>query len=249
MLSGKTAVITGGSSGIGFATAQEYLKEGAKVIITGRKKEKLDKALSLLNAGNKASAVVLDVCELDQFKSLEDVVKKDFGGKLDILFANAGLALFAPLDMIDQNHYDLQFNSNVRGLLFTVKSMAPFMQKRGSIILNASAVSLKASPMGIVYYATKAAVRSMARSLAAEFGPKGIRVNSLSPGIVPDTSIGDGTPDEAFSGFVDQIAAAAALRRPGKPIEIARAAVFLGSDQSSYMAASDMLVDGGWRDL
>ena len=249
MLAGKTAIITGGNSGIGLATAQEYVKEGASVIITGRNKEKLDQAVAALGGGTKAKAVVLDVCKLDQFKALEEEVKTFFGGKLDILFANAGVAKFAPVEMVDQAFFDLQFNTNVRGLLFTVKSMAPFMQKGGSILFNCSAVNTKGNPQGAVYFATKAAVRSLGRSLAAEYGQKGIRVNCLSPGLVPDTALNDELPPDAMDGFVTQISSLAALKRVGKPFEIARTAVFLAGDDSSYVAAADLVVDGGWRDL
>lgn len=243
-LTNKTAVITGGTTGIGFETAKQYLAQGAKVVITGRNQARLDKALAEL--GNNAFGVVADVGSLDALDHLAEQTKA-LVGSIDILVANAGMGVFAPIDGIDEAAYDQQFDINVKGVFFTVQKLLPLINQGGSIILVASAVNGKGVATGSIYFASKAAVRSFARTLASELAPKGIRVNSLSPGIVR-TNFGDNSNVGAdnFDPFIEMVSSQAPLQRAGTTIEIANAAVFLGSDESSYVTADDMTVDGGW---
>ncbi len=246
-LQGKTALITGGSTGIGFETAKQYLAEGAKVIITGSNETRLETAVSQL--GENATAIRADVRSLSDLEHLAQRVKEEFGN-FDILFANAGIGYFAALEDVDEAFYDNQFDINVKGVFFTVQKLVGLLNEGASIILNASAVNEKGAPMGSLYFASKAAVRSLARSLAAELAPRQIRVNALSPGIVR-TSFQSKLemPAEAFEGFIDYVKQTAPLGREGKPEEIAKAAVFLGSDESSYMTAADLVVDGGYMNV
>lgn len=246
-LQSKKAVITGGSTGIGFETARQFLAEGARVIITGQNEERLNKAAAEL--GNGAIAVRADVRSINDLDSLAARIETEFG-KLDVLFANAGVGRFAPLEQIDESFYDEQFNTNVKGVFFTVQKLAPLFDEGASVILNASAVNAKGVAAGSVYFATKAAVRSLARSLAAELGGRKIRVNALSPGFVPTAFQGKmGLPQEALEGFAGMIMQAAPLGRLGETSEIARAAVFLASPDSSYMTAADVVVDGGYMNV
>lgn len=246
-LSNKTAVITGGTTGIGFATAKQFIDEGARVIITGRNEERLKAAVEKL--GENAIAVKADVSSLAAFDTLATRVREEFG-TIDILFANAGIGQFAPLEQIDEQFYDNQFNINVKGVFFTVQKLAELLNEGASVILNASAVNAKGVATGSIYFATKAAVRSFARSLAAELGDHRIRVNALSPGIVLTEFQGKmDLPQEAVDGFVNAVKQAAPLHRAGKVEEIAKAAVFLASDESSYMTASDLVVDGGYMNV
>ena len=246
-LQGKTAVITGGTTGLGFETARQYVAQGARVIITGRNEQRLAEAAQEL--GPQAIPVRSDVASLADLNALAERVKSEFG-RLDILFANAGSGVFAPIEQIEEADYDRQFDVNVKGLFFTVQKLLPLMDKGGSIILTASAVNEKGVATGSIYFATKAAVRSFARSLAAELGPRGIRVNALSPGIVrthfqQNTNVAE----EDMEGFVQMVVSQAPLGREGVPLDIAQAAVFLGSGESSYMTAADLVVDGGWMNV
>lgn len=246
-LNNKTAVITGGTTGIGFATAREFISEGAKVIITGRNQERLINAVEQL--GENAIDVQADVRSLSDLDTLAARVKDEFGG-LDILFANAGIGQFSPLEQIDETFYDNQFDINVKGVFFTVQKLAGLLKPKASVILNASAVNTKGAATGSIYFATKAAVRSFARSLAAELGDRGIRVNAISPGIV-QTEFQDkmDLPKEAVEGFIDAVRQASPLRRDGEVVEIAKAVVFLASDESSYITAADLTVDGGYMNV
>ena len=246
-LSNKTAVITGGTTGIGFATAQQFVIEGARVIITGQNDERLQAAAQELGSG--VIPVQADVRSLSDLDTLAARVKLEFAG-LDILFANAGVGFFAPLEAIEEVFYDNQFDVNVKGVFFTVQKLAGLLNEGASVILNASAVNAKGAAMGSVYFATKAAVRSFARTLAAELASRKIRVNAVSPGFVP-TSFHNkmGLPPEALASFGDYIKQTAPLSRFGKPEEIAPAAVFLASDESSYMTAADLVVDGGYMNV
>jgi NAD(P)-dependent dehydrogenase (short-subunit alcohol dehydrogenase family) len=246
-LAGKSAVITGGSSGIGLETARHFLAEGARVIVTGLSQERLSEAEQSLGQG--AVGVSADVRSADDLGRLAQVVRDSFG-TLDILFANAGIGKFGPLDGVNEAFFDEQFDTNVRGVLLTVQKLAPLMGQGGSVILNASAVNAKGVPGGHVYFATKAAVRSLARTLAAELSPRGIRVNALSPGLVPTNFQSKmGMPQEALDGFAAGVSAATPLGRVGRPDEIASAAVFLASDEASYITAVDLPVDGGWANV
>ncbi|PIG90593.1 SDR family oxidoreductase [Gloeocapsopsis sp. IPPAS B-1203] len=244
-LNNKTAVITGGTTGIGFETAKQFVVEGARVIITGQNEERLQSAAKELGV----IPIRADVRSLHDLNALAAQVKAEFGG-LDILFANAGIGLFAPLDVIDEVFYDDQFDINVKGVFFTVQKLAELLNEGASVILNASAVSEKGAAMGSVYFATKAAVRSLARTLAAELASRKIRVNALSPGFVPTNFQNKmGLAPEVLNSFENYIKQSAPLKRFGAAEEIALSAVFLASDESSYMTAADLVVDGGFMNV
>ena len=246
-LAGKTAVITGGSSGLGLETARHFVAQGARVVITGQNEERLGQVRQEL--GDAVIPVRADVRSLDDLDRLAETVKASFG-TLDILFANAGLGNFGPVSQVDERTFDTQFDTNVKGLFFTVQKLVGLMGTGGSIILNASAVNSRGKAGASVYFATKAAVRSLARSLADEFGPQGIRVNALSPGLVPTGfQAKTGLAEEDLDTFGKYVVGITPLGRVGRPDEIAHAAVFLASDESSYMTASDLVVDGGYMNV
>jgi len=246
-LQDKVVLITGGTTGLGFATAQELLAQGAKVAITGRDRAKVDEAVSRLGAA--ASGAVADVAKLEDLDALAQTVKERHG-RVDVLFANAGHGVFGPIEAIDEAAYDRQFDANVKGVFFTVQKILPLIPAGGSIVLTASAVHEKGMPAGSIYFATKAAVRSFARSLAAELGPRGIRVNTVSPGIVR-TAFQEkvNIPDEAMEGFIRTVVAEAPLGREGKPEDIAKAVAYLASPAAAYVTAADLVVDGGWMNV
>jgi len=246
-LHNKTAVITGGTTGIGFETTRQFIAEGARVIITGQNDARLQTAVQLL--GSKVIPVRADVRSLSDLNGLATRVKEEFG-RLDILFANAGIGYFAPLEEVDEALYDNQFDINVKGVFFTVQKLLNLLNEGASIVLNASAVNQKGAATGSIYFATKAAVRSLARSLAAELSSRKIRVNALSPGIVrTDFQSKLDLPQEAIDGFINYATQIAPLARAGQPEEIANAAVFLASNESSYMTAADLVVDGGYMNV
>ncbi|NJR61423.1 MAG: SDR family oxidoreductase [Cyanobacteria bacterium CRU_2_1] len=243
----KTAVITGGTTGIGFETAKQFLAEGARVIITGQSEERLQIAVQALNSS--VIPVRADVRSLADLDALATRVQQEWGG-LDILFANAGIGSFAPLESIDELFYDNQFDINVKGVFFTVQKLSKLLNEGASIILNASAVNQKGVAMGSIYFATKASVRSFARTLAAEMSSRKIRVNAISPGLVPTQFQSKmGLPQEAIDNFADYVTRTAPLGRLGKPREIASAVLFLASDESSYMTAADLAIDGGYMNV
>ncbi|CAF1167251.1 unnamed protein product [Didymodactylos carnosus] len=244
-LDGKIALVTGGSSGIGFATAQRFVAEGAAhVFITGRRQEALNEAVKKLGSKN-VTAVQGDTSSLDDLDKLYSVIKKE-KGHLDILFANAGGGEFAPLGSITEKHFDDIFNANAKGVLFTVQKALPIFTDGGSIILNASIVSVKANPGFSVYSATKAAVRSFARCWTVDLKERKIRVNALSPGPIDTEGLqGLGNSEEEKKGFLDAMKASTVMGRLGTPDEIAKAAVFLASDDSSYVTGIELFVDGG----
>ena len=243
-LAGKVAVITGGSSGIGLATAKRFIGEGAYVFITGRRKSELDVAVKEI--GRNVTGVQGDVSKLADIDALYALVKEQ-KGKLDIVFANAGTGEFAPLGQITEGHFDKQFDVNVKGLLFTVQKALPLLQSGGSIVLNASIVSAKGSQALSVYSATKAAVRSFARTWCVDLKDRQIRVNAISPGVVPtpgyNTSLG--MTQEQVDQFVQSSIGGIPLGRPGTTDEIAKAVLFLASDDSSYVNGIELFVDGG----
>jgi NAD(P)-dependent dehydrogenase (short-subunit alcohol dehydrogenase family) len=243
-LAGKIAVITGGSSGIGLATAKRFVNEGAYVFITGRRKSELDEAVKQI--GHDVTGVQSDVSNLSDLDKLYAAVKEQ-KEKLDIVFANAGIGEFAPLGQITEDHFDKQFNVNVKGLLFTVQKALPLLQPGGSIVLNASIVSIKGNPAFSVYSATKAAIRSFARTWCVDLKDRKIRVNAISPGVVPtpgyNTSLG--MTEEQVDQFVASSIGAVPLGRPGTADEIAKAVSFLASDDSSYVNGIELFVDGG----
>jgi NAD(P)-dependent dehydrogenase (short-subunit alcohol dehydrogenase family) len=244
-LKDKVAVITGGTTGIGFATAKRFIDEGAQVVFTGRTQSTLDAAQAELGA--RALGVRGDVAKLADLDRLYATVKQRFG-RVDILFANAGVARFAPAEQVDEAFFDAQFDVNVKGLYFTVIKALPLMSKGGTIILNSSIANSTGMATMSVYAATKAAVRSFARTFSSELGPKGIRVNAVSPGPI-ETPIFEklGLPKEAMDGFADAIGQRTALARFGRPEEIANTVLFLASDESSFVVGADFVVDGGFQ--
>ncbi len=243
-LEGKVALVTGGSSGIGLATAQSFVKEGAFVYITGRRPAELDKAVKAIG-GNQVKAVRADSSNLADLDRLFAQIKQE-KGRLDVVFANAGGGSLAPLGTITEELYDQTFNTNVKGVLFTVQKALPLIPDGGSIILNASIVSQKGMAAFSVYSATKAAVRSFARSWTTDLKDRKIRVNAISPGPI-DTPILDGLAEteEGRKGLKDQLASIVPLGRIGRPEEIGKAAVFLASEDASFVAGVELFVDGG----
>ena len=241
-LEGKIAVITGGNSGIGLATAKRFVAEGAEIFITGRRQEELDRAVETIGSG--VTAVQGDVSRLDDLDRLFATVRAK-SGRIDILFANAGLGKLAPLGTIDEASFDLTFDVNVKGTLFTVQKALPLMQAGGSIILTGSTTGSRGTPAFSVYSATKAAIRNFARSWALDLRETGIRVNVLSPGATETPGLkglaNAGEEDELLEGFASQIP----LGRIGHPEETAAVALFLASDESSFMTGSEVFADGG----
>lgn len=242
-LAGKVTVITGGNSGIGLATAKQFVEEGAYVFITGRRQSELDAAAKLI--GRNVTAVQGDVSKLADLDRLFNTVRKE-KGHIDVLFANAGLGEFMPLASITEEHYDKTFNINVKGLLFTVQKALPLFRDGGSILLNASVVSVKGFDAFSVYSATKAAVRSFARSWTTELKSRKIRVNAISPGPVdtPFFNTSSMTPEQ-IKELKAGIASSVPMGRFGTSEELAKAALFLASDDSSYITGIELFVDGG----
>jgi NAD(P)-dependent dehydrogenase (short-subunit alcohol dehydrogenase family) len=236
-LQGKVAVITGGTTGIGFATAKLFVKEGAYVFITGRRQKELDDAVK--NLGSNVAGVQGDISKLNDLDRLYETIKaKD--KKIDILFANAGVAEFAALGSITEEHFDKLFNINVKGTLFTVQKILPLMNDGGSIILTGSVASTKGTSSFWVYGATKAAIRNFVRAWSVELKDRRIRSNVLSPGPTETPAIGQ-QPADAIARIVSTIP----MGRIGEPDEIAKAALFLASDDSSFVTGIELFVDGG----
>jgi len=242
-LAHKVAVITGGSTGMGLATAKRFVLEGADhVFITGRRKDVLDVAVAEI--GEKATGIPGDVASLNDIDRLYESVK-GYGRKLDVVFANAGVAQLARFDKVDEKFYDLHFNANVKGLFFSVQKALPLLNDGGAIILNASIATIKGFSEISVYSATKAAVRSFARSWTNELRERRIRVNAISPGNI-DTPIFDTWQQgEALTKMKDDLAKNIPLGRLGDPDEIAKAVAFLASDEASYISGIELFVDGG----
>jgi len=243
ILHGKVAVITGGSSGIGLATAQRFVQEGAYVFITGRRQSELDKAKTLI--GDGLTTVAGDTSKSADLDKLFATVLQEKGG-LDILVANSGRVEPEELGKITEENFDATFDLNARGTLFTVQKPLPLMRDGGSVIVVGSIAGYAGIPGYTTYSATKAALRSYTRTWTREFGDRGIRFNTLSPGPV-DTPIMDGQADtvEEANAIRAQFAAAVPLKRMGRPGEIASAALFLASDDSSFVAGAELSVDGG----
>jgi NAD(P)-dependent dehydrogenase (short-subunit alcohol dehydrogenase family) len=240
---GKVAVITGGNSGIGLATAQRLHNEGAKVAISGRSQKTLDEAVKLI--GNGLLAVKADVAklaDLDRFYS--EVTKKL--GKIDVLFVNAGVAKFVPVGQADEAHYDEIFDINTKGAYFTIQKALPYLNDGASIVLNTSVAGIKGTVNASVYSATKAALRSFSRTLAAELVERGIRINSVAPGPIETPIFGRvGLSKEQVDEFSKGILEKVPLRRFGKPEEVAGAVAFLASSDASYITGVELHVDGG----
>lgn len=246
-LADKVALVTGGSSGIGLATAKRFIDEGAFVFITGRRQAELDIAATKL--GSQAAAVRCDVADPGALDTLFSTIKQK-KGRLDVLFANAGGGSLMPLGQITEEHFDKIFNTNVRGLLFTVQKALPLMPPGASIVLNASITSVKGTPAFSVYSASKAAVRSFARNWTLDLKDRKIRVNAISPGVVPTPGYDLlGLSKEQVQTFVDSQAVNIPLGRVGSPEEIAKAVVFLASDDSSFINGIELFVDGGMAQI
>jgi NAD(P)-dependent dehydrogenase (short-subunit alcohol dehydrogenase family) len=235
-LAGKVAVITGGTTGIGLAAAKLFVSEGAYVFITGRRQKELDEAVKEI--GGNVTGVQGDVSKLADLDRLYEAVKTK--GRIDIVFANAGVGEFAPLEKITEEHFDKIFDINVRGTLFTVQKALPLLNDGGSIILTGSVASLKGTPAFGVYGASKAAIRNLVRAWTVELKDRRIRSNVLSPGPI-DTPLVAGVPPER----VAQIVATIPMGRMGNADEVAKAALFLASDDSSFVTGIELFVDGG----
>jgi NAD(P)-dependent dehydrogenase (short-subunit alcohol dehydrogenase family) len=242
-LEGKVAVITGGNSGMGLATARRFVEEGAYVFITGRRQAELDQAVGWI--GRNVTGVRGDVSDPADLDRLYATVKEQ-KGVIDVLFANAGVGGFAPIGSITQEHFDAIFGINVRGLLFSVQEALPLIRDGGSIILNASGASIGGTEGASVYSASKAAVRSFARGWTSDLKGRKILVNTLSPGPTDTPLPGKtGLPEEQVERVKSQIVGLVPMGRMGTPEEIAKAALFLASDDSSFVTGIELFVDGG----
>jgi NAD(P)-dependent dehydrogenase (short-subunit alcohol dehydrogenase family) len=246
-LEGKVAVVTGGNSGIGLATAKRLHEEGARVLITGRDRRTLDAAVSAIGAGTVA--LQSDVSKLEDIERLFAVVGSKLG-KIDVLFANAGVARFAPYSASQETFFDEQFAINVKGVYFTLQKAIPHLNDGASIILNTSVAGSKGNEEMGIYSATKAAVRSFARTAAAELRSRNIRVNAVAPGPIATPIFGRmGLSQEQIAGFQAGITARVPLGRVGRPEEIASAVAFLASADASYITGVELNVDGGMANL
>jgi NAD(P)-dependent dehydrogenase (short-subunit alcohol dehydrogenase family) len=243
-LGGKVAVITGGTQGIGFATAQLFVNEGAYVFITGRRQRELDEAVKAI--GRNVTGVQGDVAKLADLDRLYDTIKKK--GSIDVLFANAGFYEPLPLANLTEDHIDRLLATNFKGLVLTVQKALALIKDGGSIILNASVLGSKGLENFSVYNATKAAVRSLARTWANELRTRRIRVNAVSPGLIPTEGYKTGMGMDAaqIDQLVAQFTPNVPLGRAGKPEEIARAVSFLASSDASYVTGTELFVDGGF---
>ena len=240
---GKVAVITGASTGMGLATAKRFVLEGMDhVFITGRRKDVLDRAVAEI--GRNVTAVQGDVANLSDLDRLYETVRKR-NRKIDVIFANAGIAQLAAFDTVDEQFYDLHFDANVKGSFFTVQKGLPLLNDGGAIILTGSIADIKGFPKISVYSATKSAIRSFARTWTNELRERRIRVNTISPGHI-DTPIFDSWQQgEALASLKDDLAKNVPLGRLGDPDEIAKAVSFLASDEASYVSGIELYVDGG----
>jgi NAD(P)-dependent dehydrogenase (short-subunit alcohol dehydrogenase family) len=236
-LQGKVAVITGGTEGIGFATAKLFVEEGAYVFITGRRQKELDDAVKAI--GSNVSGVQGDIAKLADLDRLYEIVAKQ-KGQIDIVFANAGIGEFVPLAAVTEEHFDKLFNVNVKGTLFTVQKALPLLKDGGSIILNGSVASVKGTAAFGVYAASKAAIRSFVRTWTTDLKGRHIRSNVVSPGPI-NTPLANRQPADVIGRIVSTIP----MGRMGEPEEVAKVALFLASDDSSFVTGIELFVDGG----
>lgn len=242
-LTGKTALITGGTTGIGLATAKLFLKEGARVAIVGQDGARVAEAGKAL--GDGAIALRADVSSRADMAAVAARLKEEFG-TLDALFANAGIAQPMPFSDVDERNIDAQLDVNFKGVIYTVQSMLPLMNNPSSIVLTSTTMIEKGIAGMSVYAATKAAVRSLARTLSAELAPRGVRVNVISPGLIETPIYGKlGMPPEAVQAWAAQLMAKVPAGRFGQADEVAKAVLFMASDDSSYMLGENVLFDGG----
>ncbi len=241
-LTGKVALVTGGSTGIGLGAAQELAAQGARVFITGRRQAELEAAVEAI--GPAATAIRADASVLADLDAVYAQIAKS-AGRLDILFANAGGGDMLPLGAITEEHFDRIFGTNVRGVLFTVQKALPLLSDGASVILTASTTSIQGTANFSVYSASKAAVRNFARSWALDLKERGIRVNVVSPGPVRTPGLGDLVPEEARQGLFDALASQVPLGRLGEPREVGKAVAFLASESASFINGIELFVDGG----
>jgi NAD(P)-dependent dehydrogenase (short-subunit alcohol dehydrogenase family) len=246
-LEGKVAVVTGGNSGIGLATAKRLQDEGAKVAISGRSRKTLDEAVKMI--GNGLVAVQADVANLADTDKLYKEVSQKLG-KIDVLFVNAGVAKFAPFAETSESTFDEQFDINIKGAYFTIQKALPFLNDGASIILNTSVAGQKGTAGATAYSATKAALRSLARTVAAELVGRGIRVNTVAPGPIVTPIFGrTGLPQEAIDEFAKDVLARIPMKRFGQPEEVAGVVAFLASQDASYITGVEINVDGGYGQI
>jgi NAD(P)-dependent dehydrogenase (short-subunit alcohol dehydrogenase family) len=242
-LQNKVALITGGNSGIGFATAKEFLEQGATVIITGRSEAALAQAKKELNG--QVHTILSNTGNLGDIRNLAKEVQQ-ITPHLDVVFVNAGIGKFAPIEAVTEEHFDEQFNTNVKGAFFTIQELLPLIKDGGSIILNTSVNAHMGMATSSVYSATKAALLTFARTLSSELLPRRIRVNAISPGPVTTPILGKtGIPADQIDGLKSSITSKVPIGRFGDPVEIARVATFFASDDSSFVLGAELIADGG----
>ncbi|QGY31876.1 SDR family NAD(P)-dependent oxidoreductase [Pantoea cypripedii] len=245
-LKGKIALVTGGTTGIGLAAAQTLAARGAQVFITGRRQAELDAAVASIGAA--ATGIRADAAQLSDLDAVYAQIARQ-AGRLDVLFANAGGGDMQPLGSITEEHFDRIFGTNVRGVLFTVQKALPLLSDKASVILTASTTSVKGTAGFSVYSASKAAVRNFARSWALDVKDRGIRINVVSPGPIRTPGLGGLVSEEQRQGLFDALAAQVPLGRLGEPEEIGKVVAFLASDDSSFINATELFVDGGMAQI